>query len=182
MKEHDHWEEQDGLPVIEEELQIGKRQVSGGVVRVVSRVVSTPVSESIELRSEEAVVERRHVDRPASEADLAGFQERTIEVAETARKGEQVVVADMLIAKKQSAVAIPGVLDLGEFGIAQTRQIDAGNLGADRRCDGPDRQRHGMISSVRDEISRKCAPCDAVLLAPAPTKQRVTLASLRCCT
>ena len=78
--------EQDVVPVIEEELQIGKRQVSGGVVRVVSRVVSTPVSESIELRSEEAVVERRHVDRPATEADLAGFQERTIEVAETAER------------------------------------------------------------------------------------------------
>jgi uncharacterized protein (TIGR02271 family) len=74
------------LPVIQEELEVGKRQVSGGAVRIVSRVVSRPVSESVDLRREEAVVERRPVDRPASQADLTGLQERTVEVTEMAEK------------------------------------------------------------------------------------------------
>jgi uncharacterized protein (TIGR02271 family) len=89
------------LPVLKEELEIGKRRVSGGAVRVVSRVVSQPVSESVELRREEAVVERRPVDREASAADANAFRERTIEVEEmaerpvvhkTARVVEEVVV------------------------------------------------------------------------------------------
>jgi uncharacterized protein (TIGR02271 family) len=79
-------ERQNVVPVVEEELEVGKRQVSGGAVRVVSRVVSRPVSESVELRREEATVERHAVDRPATEADLAAMQERTIEVTEMAER------------------------------------------------------------------------------------------------
>ena len=79
-------ERENVLPVVQEELEVGKRQVSAGAVRVVSRVVSRPVSESVELRREEAVVERRPVDRPASEADLAALQDRTVEVKEMAEK------------------------------------------------------------------------------------------------
>ncbi len=74
------------LPVLKEEVEIGKREESGGAVRVVSRVISRPVSESVELRREEAVVERRPVDRAASEADLAPFEERTVEVQELAER------------------------------------------------------------------------------------------------
>jgi uncharacterized protein (TIGR02271 family) len=74
------------LPVVEESLEVGKRQVAGGAVRVVSRVVAQPVSESVELRREEATIERRPVDRPVTEADAAPFQERTVEVTEMAEK------------------------------------------------------------------------------------------------
>ena len=79
-------ERENVVPVVQEELEVGKRQVNGGAVRVVSRVVSQPVSESVELRREEATIERHPVDRPATEADLAAFQERTIEVQEMAEK------------------------------------------------------------------------------------------------
>ena len=74
------------IPVVEEELEVGKRQVDLGSVRVVSRVVETPVNESVTLREEHASIERRPVDRPASEADLANFREESIEVRETAEK------------------------------------------------------------------------------------------------
>ena len=74
------------LPVLREEIDVGKRRVRGGAVRVVSRVVSRPVSESVELRREEAVVERRPVDREASAADAQAFQERTIEIEEMAER------------------------------------------------------------------------------------------------
>lgn len=82
--------ESDVIPVVREELQIGKRLVSTGGVRVYARTVEEPVRESLELRSEHAEVERRPVDRPASAADLEGIGERTIEVREMA---EQPVVA-----------------------------------------------------------------------------------------
>ena len=74
------------IPVVEEELEIGKRQVDLGAVRVVSRMVETPVTESVTLREERANIERRPVDRPASEADLAGLRDESIEVRETAEK------------------------------------------------------------------------------------------------
>ena len=74
------------IPVVEEELEVGKRQVDLGAVRVVSRMVETPVNESVTLREERATIERRPVDRPASEADLANFRDESIEVRETAEK------------------------------------------------------------------------------------------------
>ena len=78
------------IPVVQEELQVGKRAVKTGAVRVYARAVERPVEESVTLRSEHAEVERRPVDRPASEVDLRAFKDRTVEVSETA---EQAVVA-----------------------------------------------------------------------------------------
>ena len=80
---------EDVIPVVQEELAVGKRAVSTGGVRVYARTVETPVSESVQLRAERAEVERRPVDRPATAADLADLKDRTIEVRETA---EQAVV------------------------------------------------------------------------------------------
>ncbi|WP_198320923.1 YsnF/AvaK domain-containing protein [Azohydromonas aeria] len=77
------------IPVVREELQVGKRAVSTGGVRVYSRTVETPVSETVQLREEHAQIERRPVDRPATAADLSDLRDRTIEVRETA---EQAVV------------------------------------------------------------------------------------------
>lgn len=74
------------IPVVEEELEVGKRQVDLGAVRVVSRMVETPVSASVTLQEERANIERRPVDRPASEADLNSFRDETIEVRETSEK------------------------------------------------------------------------------------------------
>ncbi len=77
------------IPIIQEELQVGKREVQRGGVRVFQRMVETPVSETVNLREEHVHVERRPVDQPATSADLAGFQEKSIELRETA---EEVVV------------------------------------------------------------------------------------------
>jgi stress response protein YsnF len=74
------------IPVVEEEVEVGKRQVDLGAVRVVSRMVETPVNETVTLRDERADIERRPVDRPASQADLNDFREQTIEVRETSEK------------------------------------------------------------------------------------------------
>jgi uncharacterized protein (TIGR02271 family) len=76
------------IPVAEEELQVGKREVEGGRVRVRSYVVETPVQEQVMLRREHVDVERRQVDRPLDSAEDA-FRERTVELDE---RSEQPVV------------------------------------------------------------------------------------------
>jgi uncharacterized protein (TIGR02271 family) len=78
------------IPIVEEELQVGKRAVQRGGVRIVSRIIETPVEETIALREERATVERKAVNRTASEADMAAFKEGTFEVREVA---EEPVVA-----------------------------------------------------------------------------------------
>ncbi len=78
------------IPVVEEELLVGKRQVNRGGVRVYSHVVETPVEENIQLREEHVRVQRNTVNRPASEADFQGFKEGAIELTET---GEEAVVS-----------------------------------------------------------------------------------------
>jgi uncharacterized protein (TIGR02271 family) len=73
------------LPVVEEDIDIGKRQVQTGGVRVQTRVEERPVEEQINLREERVNVERRAVDRPLSDADAA-FKEQSFEVTETAEE------------------------------------------------------------------------------------------------
>jgi uncharacterized protein (TIGR02271 family) len=46
------------VPVVEEELQVGKRQVQRGGVRVYSRLTETPVEETVQLREEHVKVDR----------------------------------------------------------------------------------------------------------------------------
>jgi uncharacterized protein (TIGR02271 family) len=76
--------------VVEEQLQVGKRTVDRGGVRVIQRVSSKPVRELVRLREEHAVVERHPANRPATGQDLSTFQEGTLEVRETV---EEPVVA-----------------------------------------------------------------------------------------
>lgn len=77
------------VPVVQEELKVGKRTVNVGGLRVIKRLSEKPVSEIVKLREEHATIERRPVDRAATEADFANFKEGTFEVRETA---EQAVV------------------------------------------------------------------------------------------
>jgi stress response protein YsnF len=73
------------LPVVEE-VHIGKRTVDPGGLRVIKRLSETPVSQVINLRQQKATVERKPVDRPATEADFQNFREGTFEVRETAEE------------------------------------------------------------------------------------------------
>lgn len=72
------------LKVIEENLEVGKRTVERGGVRLRSRIVSRPVEESVRLREERVTVQRNPVNRPATAADLNAFQEGEIELREHA--------------------------------------------------------------------------------------------------
>jgi uncharacterized protein (TIGR02271 family) len=80
------------IPVAEEELHVGKREVNRGRVRLHSRVIERPVQEQVTLREERVDVERRPVSGTTQAGALGGdpFQERTIEVEE---RGEEAVVS-----------------------------------------------------------------------------------------
>ena len=67
---------------VEENLEVGKREVESGGVRVRSRIVERPVEESVRLREEHVRVERQEVNRPVTESDRGAFQERDIELTE----------------------------------------------------------------------------------------------------
>lgn len=72
---------------VEEELKIGKRTVQKGRVRVHRTMTETPVEEQVSLRDETASIERKAVDRPATEADLqAAFKDKDIEITETSEE------------------------------------------------------------------------------------------------
>ncbi len=70
----------EAIPVVEEELRVGKRSVQRGGVRVYSRTVEQPVEESVRLREEQIRVDRQPVNRAATEADLRGRDQQVIEV------------------------------------------------------------------------------------------------------
>jgi len=72
------------IPVIEENLQVGKRVVETGGVRVRSRIIERPVEENLRLRQERVHVQRTPVNRPVTDADLTGFKEGEIELTEHA--------------------------------------------------------------------------------------------------
>jgi uncharacterized protein (TIGR02271 family) len=88
------------IPVVDEKLEVGKRTVERGGVRVYSNIVEQPVEEKINLREERVHVERRPADRAATDADFRQ-PNQVIEVTETveepvvskrARVREEVVI------------------------------------------------------------------------------------------
>jgi len=93
------------IPVVEEELQVGKRKVQKGGVRVETTVTETPVEEKISLHEEHVDVKRRPVNRAATSADVA-FKEGTIEMTESAEEAvvskRARVVEEVVISKHAS--------------------------------------------------------------------------------
>ena len=90
------------IPVMEEELEIGKRAVTRGGVRIYTRMVEKPVEKDIRLKEETVHVERHAVDRPVSENELNTFKDGTIEVKEMAEKA---VVAKRARVKEEITVS-----------------------------------------------------------------------------
>jgi len=76
------------LPVVEEQMNVSKREVEKGKVHVYTEVTEKPVSTDVSLRQENVTVERRPADRPVSSTDAA-FRDQDIELTE---KSEQAVI------------------------------------------------------------------------------------------
>jgi uncharacterized protein (TIGR02271 family) len=101
------------IPIVEERLNIGKRDVDSGSVRVRSYVVETPVSETVNLRNENVSVERRSVDRPVADAEAA-FVDRTIEAEEYREEpvvSKSAKVTEEVVLKKSESERIEKIDD-----------------------------------------------------------------------
>ncbi|HWS90158.1 MAG TPA: YsnF/AvaK domain-containing protein [Pyrinomonadaceae bacterium] len=70
------------IPVVAEELEVGKREVEGGGVRVQKRVSEIPVEEDVTLREEHVNVNRRPADYTFHGSDSEAFQESIVEIRE----------------------------------------------------------------------------------------------------
>ncbi len=71
------------VDVVEENLEVGKREVQTGGAKITSRIVERPVEERVKLREEHVEVKRKPVDRPANTSETENFKEKTIETTET---------------------------------------------------------------------------------------------------
>jgi len=109
--------EEEHIPIVEEELKVGKREVERGGARVRSYVREIPVHEEVTLREEHVHVERRPVAEgaatvgtTASGATAAGsaagaadmLRERTVEMVE---KAEEAVVQKVAHVKEEVVVS-----------------------------------------------------------------------------
>lgn len=123
------------IPVVQEELQVGKRQVEGGGVRVFQRVSETPVNESVNLHEERVNVERRPVDRPASEAELSGLKEGSFEVRETSEEavvGKTARVVEEVVVSKEARDRTQDIRDTVRRTDVEVEQLGAsGRTGTD---------------------------------------------------
>ncbi len=115
------------IPVVEEELQVGKRQVQRGGVRVYSRVVETPVEETVVLEQERATIERHPVNRPVSETDLDKMRNQSIEVTESeevAVVGKSARVVEEVLVSKEATQRTEHITDTLRKTEVEVEQID----------------------------------------------------------
>jgi len=116
------------LPVMEEEIQVGKRQVQRGGVRIFTHVTETPVEEQVTLREETVNVERHAVNRPISDADMAAFKEGTIEVTTTAEEAvvsKQARVVEEVVIDKDVSERTETIRDTVRRTDVDVEQVDA---------------------------------------------------------
>jgi len=73
------------IPIVQEELEVGKRVVESGGVRVSTRVRAVPVEKTVTVREERITVERRTLDRPIGDRDRA-FEDHAYELKASAEE------------------------------------------------------------------------------------------------
>lgn len=95
----------EAIPVVDERLVVGKRDVNLGRVRVRSYVREEPVSADVSLHNENVTIERRPVDRPLGATDNA-FVDRVIEAEEHAEEaviGKEARVVEEISLRKEGS-------------------------------------------------------------------------------
>ena len=106
-------DEQMAIPIVEEELKIGKRLVRRGGVRVYTSVTEKPVEEAVTLREEHVEVTRRPADRAATASDLS-TADAPIEITETAEEpvvSKQAKVVEEVVLQKAATERTETVKD-----------------------------------------------------------------------
>ena len=89
---------QESVPVVEEELSVGKRKVATGGARVTSSVVERPVQKTVHLREEHVEAGRKRADRVLSPEEAEAAFRRVLELDD------------------ENAIALRSLADLAEQG------------------------------------------------------------------
>lgn len=148
------------IPLAEESLQIGKRQVNRGSTRIRRFVVETPVEETVTLRDETVSVDRRPVTgRSAAPSDA--FTEKTVTVTETDEEavvGKTARVTEEVVIHKEAHERLETVHDtVRREDVEVVRGDDSddrssfatGETAADRAMDRDDRLTHSTNDPLR---------------------------------
>lgn len=140
------------IPIVEEQLHVGKREIQRGGIRVMSRVVERPVEEDVTLREEHATVSRRPVDRAATGAETA-FKEQSFEVRGTAEEavvGKSARVVEEVVVGKESSTREETVRGNVRRTEVDVEKLGPGAAGTSKmsRYHGPER-RHNPSASYR---------------------------------
>ena len=98
--------DQERIPVIEEQLVIGKKADVGRTINVSSRVVSERVGEDVTLHEERVTIEHNPVNRElsSSEAEAMLIDGKTVSMTERSEEvvvGKKAVVTDEVVIKKE---------------------------------------------------------------------------------
>jgi len=124
--------QEEHIPIVEEELRVGKREVTRGGARVRSYIKEVPVHEQVTLREEHVSVERRPVSDTLSTADLNSgdlLRERTVEMTETAEEAvvaKQAHVTEEVVVRKTAEEHVENIDDT----VRRTEvEIDEGTSG-----------------------------------------------------
>ena len=145
--------EEERIPIVEEQLRVGKREEQRGGARVRSYVAEKPVSEQVNLREEHVNVERRPVNQQVSpdQLDRGLLREREVEMRETAEKpvvAKEAHVKEEVVVQKtanQRTEKVGGTVrrtdvevdkaptdkDKGAFGFEQDRETSSDSFDPD---------------------------------------------------
>ena len=138
------------IPVVQEELEVGKRTVQRGGVRVFNRVVEQPVEEQVSLREEHVRVDRHATDRAATPADLRGGE--VIEVTEMAEEpvvGKRSRVVEEVTVGKETTQRTETIRDTVRRTDVDVEQLHGGSdYATDFRSDF--QTRHGSTGASYD--------------------------------
>jgi uncharacterized protein (TIGR02271 family) len=128
--------QEEHIPLVEEELKVGKREVSRGGARVRSYVEETPVHEQVALREEHVSVERRPVNEKLTSRDLNDsdlLRERDVEMTEMSEEavvGKEARVKEEVVIRKTAEEHVEKIDDT----VRRTEvEIDEGAGGPENR-------------------------------------------------
>jgi uncharacterized protein (TIGR02271 family) len=142
------------IPIVEEELRVGKREVERGGARVRTYVREVPVQEQVTLREEHVSVERRPVEGgQAQAAAVAGrpedlLQEREIDMRETAEEAVVQKVASVteeVVVRKTAEEHVEQISDTVRRTEVDVQEGAAGSTGG--TTGGTDRSAFGSFTS-----------------------------------
>jgi len=128
------------VKVVEERLNVGKREVEGGAVRVRSYVREVPVEAEVDLRNTRVYVERRPVDRAVNPGDVA-MGDRVLEAREHIEEavvGKEARVVEEIGLRKETEVEHQRIQDTvrkTEVEIEDERTGDRTRLSGDDTTD-----------------------------------------------